>query len=248
MRIASFVPNAFTMANIFSGTVGAYFAATDRLDFAAYAVMAGIFFDFFDGFFARILNAQSEVGLQLDSLADCITSGVVPALVMYQLIHDVEAWGSGARYASGELHWDSVTLLPFLGFAIALASAYRLAKFNVDTRQTTSFIGLPTPANALLIISLPLILQFQDLAFAESLIRNVWFLIGLTALSCYLLNAEIPLFALKFKSFGFAENKVRYIFLALTLVLIFLLKFIAIPLVILMYVVISMATTKPDES
>ena len=242
MNIKSYIPNAFTMANLFCGMLGVFFAATGHLDYAAYAVVAGVFFDFFDGFFARMFKVEGELGLQLDSLADVVTSGVVPGMVMFQMLHKLENWNTGERWVEAGMSWDSVSLLPFLGFAITLASAFRLAKFNIDTRQTTSFIGLPTPANALLILSLPLIVQFQDYAIAETLITNTWFLLGLTALSCYMLNAEIPLFALKFKSWGLAENKIRYGFLLLAIILLFWLTFAAIPLIIIAYVLISIAT------
>lgn len=242
MNIKSYIPNAFTMANLFCGMLGVFFAATGHLDYAAYAVVAGVFFDFFDGFFARMFKVEGELGLQLDSLADVVTSGVVPGMVMFQMLHKLEHWNTGERWVEAGLSWESLSLLPFLGFAITLASAFRLAKFNIDTRQTTSFIGLPTPANALLILSLPLIVQFQDYAIAETLITNTWFLLALTALSCYMLNAEIPLFALKFKSWGLAENKIRYGFLLLAIILLFWLTFAAIPLIIIAYVLISIAT------
>ena len=230
------------MANLFCGMLGVFFAATGHLDYAAYAVVAGVFLDFFDGFFARMFKVEGELGLQLDSLADVVTSGVVPGMVMFQMLHKLEHWNTGERWVEAGLSWESLSLLPFLGFAITLASAFRLAKFNIDTRQTTSFIGLPTPANALLILSLPLIVQFQDYAIAETLITNTWFLLALTALSCYMLNAEIPLFALKFKSWGLAENKIRYGFLLLAIILLFWLTFAAIPLIIIAYVLISIAT------
>ncbi|MGO4913044.1 CDP-alcohol phosphatidyltransferase family protein [Leeuwenhoekiella sp. W20_SRS_FM14] len=242
MKITRYIPNAFTMANLFCGMLGTFFAATGRLDFAAYAVVLGIFFDFFDGFFARLFKVEGDLGLQLDSLADVVTSGVVPGMVMFQLLHKLEHWNTGERWVEAGLSWDSVSIIPFLGFAITLASAFRLAKFNIDTRQTTSFIGLPTPANALLIVSLPLIVQFQDYAIAESLITNTYFLLALTALSCFMLNAEIPLFALKFKSWELAENKVRYGFLLLAVILLFWLTFLAIPIIILFYVLLSVAT------
>ena len=171
-----------------------------------------------------------------------MTSGVVPGMVMFQMLHKLEHWNTGERWVEAGMSWDSISFIPFLGFAITLASAFRLAKFNIDTRQTTSFIGLPTPANALLILSLPLIVQFQDFAIAENLITNTWFLLGLTALSCYILNAEIPLFALKFKSWGFAENKIRYGFLLLSIILLFWLTFLAIPVIIISYVLISLVT------
>ncbi|MAZ28856.1 MAG: phosphatidylserine synthase [Cytophagaceae bacterium] len=242
--MARFVPNAFTMANLFSGVVGVYFAANGKLEIAAYAVMIGIFFDFFDGFFARLFKVQGELGLQLDSLADVVTSGVVPGMVMFQLIRRVDHWGQQYHGLDPDFTWETLDVLPFFGFAITLASAFRLAKFNIDTRQGDSFIGLPTPANALLVISLPLIMAYQDIAFAEAIIENKWVLLGLTALSCYLLNAEIPLFALKFKNWAFAKNKTRYLFLILAVALLILLKFAAIPVIILLYVLLSLFAKK----
>ena len=244
MDISRYVPNLFTMGNLFFGMLGTYFAATNRLEYAAYAVVIGIFLDFFDGFFARILHAQSELGLQLDSLADVVTSGVVPGMVMYQMLHRVESWGSGVRWVEQSLHWESISFVPFLGFCITLASAYRLAKFNIDTRQTESFIGLPTPANALLIVSLPLILIYAPYDSVEVLFLNKWFLLALTALSCILLNAELPLFALKFKTYDFAGNRVRYLFLAFAGLLLISLQFLAIPLIIVAYVLISFVVIK----
>ena len=247
MKISSYIPNAFTMANIFSGMVGTYFAANNQLEAAAYAVLAGIFFDFFDGFFARVLKAESEVGLQLDSLADVITSGVVPGIVMFQLLSNVNSWGDKTYWLQTNVDWQSVPFIPFLGFAITMASAYRLAKFNVDERQTESFIGLPTPANALLIISLPLILIYQPNGITEALLNNTYFLLGLTALSCILLNAEIPLFALKFKTWGLAANKLRYGFVLLALILLFWLEFIAVPLIILIYILVSIIALRRER-
>ncbi|MFD2187083.1 CDP-alcohol phosphatidyltransferase family protein [Aquimarina celericrescens] len=237
------IPNIITLLNLFCGCIAVIFAVQGHLELTALFVMLGIGFDFFDGLAARLLNAQSELGLQLDSLADMVTSGVAPGIVMYQLLSQVfgkpfyVAPGSwNAEQVMASLDWSYISLL---GLLITLSSAYRLANFNVDTRQTTSFIGLPTPANALLVISLPLILKFQQEAWVIEVILNEWFLVGLTLLSCYLLNAEITLFALKFKTWGFAANKVRYVFLMLTAVLIILLKFIAIPLIILLYILVS---------
>jgi len=229
--LKNYVPNAFTMANLFSGSLGVVFAVQDKLELAAICVALGIFFDFFDGFFARILNASSEVGLQLDSLADMVTSGVVPGIVMYQLLNHATGlpWGDDPLIKTG-----------YIGFAIILASGYRLAKFNVDTRQTTSFIGLPTPANALLILSLPLIYMYSDYAFAKACIENPYFLLILTAISCILLNAELPLFALKFKSWDWAENKIRYLFLVASVVLLATLQYAGVPVVIFLYIVLSL--------
>lgn len=237
------IPNLITALNILCGSVAILFAVSGNLIVASVFVFLGIFFDFFDGLAARLLNAQSEVGLQLDSLADVITSGVVPGIIMFQLMNlafvgnmqtltDVfsgQGWNVGVN-----------NYLPLIGLLIVVASAYRLAKFNVDTRQTSGFIGLPTPANTLLILSLPLILEYQFSEVAESIILNKWVLIGLTLVSSILLNAEIPLFALKFKTWDFKSNAVRYVFLALCVVLLITLKFLAIPIIILLYIVLSL--------
>lgn len=222
------------MGNLFSGCLAVLFAVNDRMEYAAAFVVLGIVFDFFDGFFARLFKVQSEVGLQLDSLADMVTSGLVPGIVMYKLLLHADGmpWG-GDFQAQG-------SMLAYLGFAVTLASAYRLAKFNVDDRQTGSFIGLPTPANTLFILSLPLILKYGDLAFAKAALENVYVLLGVTALSCYLLNAELPLFSLKMKSWGFKQNAIRYLFVLASVILIFTLKFVAMPVVILLYVLLSL--------
>ncbi|MEZ4858007.1 MAG: CDP-alcohol phosphatidyltransferase family protein [Flavobacteriaceae bacterium] len=237
------IPNAITSLNLLCGAVAILFTVSGDLVIAAVFVFLGIFFDFFDGLAARLLNAQSDIGVQFDSLADMVTCGVVPSLVMVQLlqvsfygeirplteIFSARAWNTGM---------DSY--YPLIGLLVMVASAYRLAKFNVDTRQTTSFIGLPTPANSLLILSLPMIFEFQYSQVIQDVLFNKWFLIGLTLLSSFLLNAEIPLFAFKFKTWGFKENKQRYLFLMLALVLLALLKFLAIPIIIVLYVLISL--------
>lgn len=234
MSITKYIPNTFTLANLFSGILAVLFAVNDRMEYAALFVAIGIFFDFFDGFFARKFNVTSEVGLQLDSLADMVTSGLVPGIVMYQLLNHAVGlpWG--------EDHFLYLPNIGWLGLAITLASAYRLAKFNVDERQTSAFIGLPTPANAIFILSIPLILIFEEYAFAKALFTNPYLLIGITLLSCVLLNAELPLFALKFNNFSWTDNKQRYLFLILCIVLLVTLKFLAVPLVILLYILISM--------
>ncbi|MFT4699166.1 MAG: CDP-diacylglycerol--serine O-phosphatidyltransferase [Flavobacteriaceae bacterium] len=238
------IPNIITSMNLLCGCVAVFFAVSGDLVTASFFAFLGIFFDFFDGLAARLLNAHSEIGLQFDSLADMITSGLVPSIVMVQLLSQ-SITGDTLQFNyehSSTMNWAAIKIqyLPFIGLLIALASAYRLAKFNVDMRQTTSFIGLPTPANTLLILSLPLILAFQNSELITSIFLNQWFLIGLTILSSVLLNAEIPLFGLKFKTWDFGSNRIRYIFLLLSLIAIIVLKFIAIPVVILLYILLSL--------
>tara|TARA_R110002049_G_scaffold82349_9_gene209597 strand:+ start:3112 stop:3861 length:750 start_codon:yes stop_codon:yes gene_type:complete len=244
------IPNIITSLNLLCGCIAIFFAVSGDLVTAAFFVFFGIFFDFFDGLAARVLKAQSDVGLELDSLADVVTSGVAPAIVMVQLLSEA-FFGSHVNISetfSGEAWNSSIAhYFPFMGLLIAVASAYRLAKFNVDTRQTTSFIGLPTPANSILILSIPLILYFQNEPWIESILLNKWFLIGLTLLSCVLLNAEIYLFALKFKTWDFKSNAIRYVFLILCIVLLIFLKFLAIPLIILLYILLSIFWKEKDS-
>lgn len=235
------IPNLITLLNLFCGCVAVVFAVMNRLELAAIFVFLGILFDFFDGLAARLLKVQSEMGVQLDSLADMVTSGVVPGIVMFQLLNMAQKGGWNLDFFG--MHTD-VTLLPLFGFLITLASAYRLANFNVDENQVSSFVGLPTPANTLMILSLPLILMYQNNETLNDLILNQWFLLGLTVLSAYLLNAPIALFALKFKSWGFKENGFKYLFLIGSLVLLVTLKFLAIPMIILLYVITSMVKEK----
>ncbi|CAH8295154.1 CDP-diacylglycerol--serine O-phosphatidyltransferase [Mariniflexile fucanivorans] len=234
-----YIPNALTLLNLFCGTIAVIFAVNENFIEAALFVFLGIFFDFFDGFAARKLNVQSELGVQLDSLADMVTSGVVPGIIMYKLLAmTVEIPEASTSWETSSFGFD-LPLLPLIGLCITLASAYRLAKFNLDEDQQTYFKGLPTPANTLLIISLPLILEFQNSDFINSIIINKWFLIALTALSCYLLNSSIKLFALKFKDWGFKANATRYIFIILCILLLIVLQFAAIPLIILLYISMS---------
>ncbi|MEP5617918.1 MAG: CDP-alcohol phosphatidyltransferase family protein [Flavobacteriaceae bacterium] len=245
-----YIPNFLTLLNLFSGCVATVFAVLNHLEWAALFVFIGIFFDFFDGLAARMLNVQSEIGVQLDSLADMVTSGLVPGMVMFQLLQMADTGGWNANIFSVEqtetMLWmgGKINLVPFLGFIITLASAYRLAKFNVDENQVSSFIGLPTPANALLILSLPLILLHHNNDVLNAIILNQWFLIGLTVLSVYLLNSRIELFALKFKNWSFKDNAVRYLFLIGSLVMLITLKFLAVPLIILLYILVPLIATK----
>ena len=236
-----YIPNLITLCNLFSGSLAVIFAVQGNLVAAAFFVALGIFFDFFDGLAARALDVKSDVGLQLDSLADVVTSGVVPGIVMFQLFTMALPGDDGVKQWTSDTNWLEFTFNPLalFGLLIILGSAYRLAKFNVDDRQTDSFIGLPTPANALLILSLPLILTYQPNSFATGIILNEWVLFALTIISVIILNAELPLFALKFKNWGFKGNEIRYIFLILCVVLIVLFQFLAIPMIILSYVLLS---------
>lgn len=238
------IPNIITLFNVFFGSIAAVFAVLNQLELAALFFFLGVLCDFFDGLAARALNVKSELGLQLDSLADMITSGLVPGIVMFQLLNMSVAGGWNYMGLEKAANWMGVQVTPlaFIGFLIAMASAYRLAKFNLDENQTSSFIGLPTPANALLIISLPLILLYHNNDFLNSIILNPWFLIGLTVLSCYLLNSKIELFALKFNNWSFKDNALRYVFIIVSIVLLITLQFLAVPIIIAFYILSSIGS------
>ncbi len=240
------IPNFITLLNLLSGCIATVLVLKGNLSGAALFVFLGIFFDFFDGLVARKLNVQSELGLQLDSLADMVTSGLVPGLVMYQLLDiTFRAWEYDVTTTvlADPLWIFSQSIYPYMGFLITLSSAYRLAKFNISDNQTSHFIGLPTPANALLILSLPLILEFQNNDLMNSIILNKWFLIGVTLVSTVLLNANIKLLALKFSNFSFKDNASRYLLLILAIVLLVIFHFAAIPLIILLYIILSLLNT-----
>jgi CDP-diacylglycerol--serine O-phosphatidyltransferase len=245
-KMKKHIPNLITLLNLFCGCIAIVFAVHDRFEMVALFVFLGIIFDFFDGLAARILNVKSDIGLQLDSLADMVTSGVVPGLVMFKLLEMSlsNGWDTGSLVSKG---LEISTLWPLLGFIITLASAYRLAKFNIDEDQTDSFIGLPTPANALLIVSLPLILLFHNNEILNEIILNKWFLIGLTFVSAFLLNAKLPLFALKFKNWSFKDNAIRYIFLFMSIILLATLKYLAVPAIIVLYILLSLGATIQDK-
>ena len=232
MNIKKHIPNIITLLNLFCGCIALVFASKSNFEMTFYFVCLGIFFDFFDGFFARLFHVSSPLGLQLDSLADMVTSGVVPGMVMFSLLQ--KSQNSGTPFI----------ILPYLGFILTLGSCYRLANFNIDTRQTDSFIGLPTPANTLFIISLPLVLKYSDSLMVLEIVSNPLVLLAITIFSAYILNAEIPLFSLKIKDFTFQKNALQIVFLILSVLLLFFFQYMGIPLIIISYVLLSVVNNK----
>lgn len=239
------IPNLLTLLNLLCGSIAVVFIVKEEITIGALFMFLGIFFDFFDGFFARKFNVPGELGLQLDSLADMITSGLVPGLVMFYLFGLVDdsftnttirSWGASPT----ELFSYDYSLLSFLGLLITLASGYRLARFNISTDQEDEFIGLPTPANAILIMSLALILEFQNNDLMNAIILNKWFLVGITLLSCYLLNSRIKLLKLKFNNYSFKDNAAKYMLIITAVVLLVIFQVAAIPLVIVTYILFSL--------
>ena len=236
MNVKKHIPNIITLLNLFCGCIALVFAFQQEFLLAFYFVCLGIFFDFFDGFFARLFKVSSPLGLQLDSLADMITSGIVPGVIMFQML--LKSFGEEKIISVSS--WDnSAMIFPFLGFIITLGACYRLANFNIDTRQTDSFIGLPTPANALFILSLPLILLNSNIEFIANALQNHWVLITISIVSAYIMNAEIPLFSLKVKDFTFKKNALQILFLASSVLFLLVFRYLGIPMIIIFYVLLS---------
>lgn len=214
-----YIPNTITCLNLFSGCVGVLWVLKGEYTLALYCVLASGVFDFFDGMVARLLHVKSLIGKELDSLADMVSFGFLPGAVMYTLL----------------LEASSNAYIPYVGFLITVFSALRLAKFNLDERQTTDFIGVNTPMNTFLIVSLPfLAVQYSFL------IGNVYFLLGLTLICSLLLVSEIRLFSMKLNSLRWTDNKFKYMFLIVSFLIILLFKITAVPVVFILYILFSL--------
>ena len=231
MSVKKHIPNAITCCNLFSGCVACVMAFSGKFESAMLFIVLGAVFDFFDGMVARLLGVSSPLGVQMDSLADDITFGLAPATVIFSFMR-------GLEYPSSFL----ADVLPYFAFLIAVFSACRLAKFNIDTRQTTTFIGLPTPANALFWSSL-----IVGGGKWLSQMNNGWILIlALIFLFSYFLVSEIPMFSMKFKNLSWKSNKTRYIFLIGSLPM-FILGYLAPVAIISWYLVFSIISSKKQS-
>lgn len=263
------IPHLFTLCNLLCGCMAIVFAFEDNIVWSAYAVGIACVFDFLDGMAARLLRVNSVLGKQLDSLADVVSFGLAPGAMMYKMIFYSQLYVSfnanPINFLREQLIFESmpVNFLAVTGFLITVFSAIRLAKFNIDTSQSSSFTGLPTPANTILIASLPLMIpdsiiqmlhpsvnitfeQISSFGLAISsqnsfheFLLHPYTLISLTLVSSFLLVAPLPLFALKFNNFSWEDNKIQYIFLAIALVLLIVFRFAGVPLIIFLYIVLS---------
>ncbi len=213
------IPNTITCANLFSGCIGVVFAFKGELEITAYFVLLSGIFDFFDGMVARLLNVKSAIGKELDSLADMVSFGFLPGVVMFQLLK------------MGDYQQEYI---PYLGFIITVFSALRLAKFNIDERQTEDFIGLNTPMNTLFIVSLPFIAKDYPLVIGSTIL-----LLGVVFITSFLLVSEIKIFSMKLSDVSWANNKMKYLFLILSAALIVILKFTAVPFILVLYIGLS---------
>jgi CDP-diacylglycerol--serine O-phosphatidyltransferase len=263
------IPNLFTAANLLCGVMAIILTLAGRIDLAPFAIFIGAILDFFDGFLARKLKVSSEMGKQLDSLADMVTFGVAPGLMMMVVIittiyidgpfytddfashvhAQLQNWLNAVFYNVPNSMDESIKYLPFAGLFIPFMSMFRLAKFNLDLRQTDSFIGVPTPMNTLFFTFFPLALwmEFDTWKFDEGVfgyVFNSYFLVALIIFMSLLMVAEIPLFSLKFKDFKWKGNQVRFIFLLSSGILIATLLVWSIPLIVFLQVILSIINNK----
>jgi CDP-diacylglycerol--serine O-phosphatidyltransferase len=238
LKIKKHIPNTLTCGNLVCGCIAIVQAMQGYLEWACYLVGLALIFDFLDGFLARILKVSSPVGKDLDSLADMVTFGVAPGIVMFNLM----LIGLKSRLVI-EPGWHTtlipLNLLAYFSLVIPVFSCIRLAKFNNDPRQSDSFIGLPTPANAMVICSFPLIFNVSHVIDYSGPWFNPYLLCAVSLILSILLISPIPLFALKFSEFSWKNNKLRYVFLVLSVVLFLALNFAAIPLVVALYIFMS---------
>ncbi len=222
--------NFLTLLNLLFGLLSLVWLFDGKWDWAFYAFLAGIFFDYIDGFVARITGTSSEIGLQLDSLADMVTSGVVPGILVFLYGRDhglVEPYVYGA-------------------FLISLGAAWRLAGFNIDDRQTTGFIGLPTPANALMWFGI-ILTALRGEGFWSRIYGNIYFLAAMIVFSVWIMNAPIRLIALKFKHFGWHENVLRYAIVIVSMLMILLGGLAFVPVSVGLYIVLSLIFENQKE-
>ncbi len=281
MNIKKHIPNAITCCNLLCGCLAIVQAFEGNLVYASYLVGLAAIFDFFDGFAARMLRVASPIGKDLDSLADMVTFGVVPGVIMYKIaLFGQQTYIEEATFGPQIISEFWSKIIPLCCFVVTIFSAIRLAKFNNDTRQSDSFIGVPTPAIALFVCSLILVygvgmprdlgsrtlyvflnnltetvsvpniiynidelttLEIIKLNIARVFVNSVFNVIICVVFS-FLLISELPLFALKFRNFSWRGNRIRYTFLGLSLILLIALKFVAIPLIIILYVFMSVIT------
>lgn len=223
------IPNSITCCNLLSGCISIVLLCNGFVAAAGIMIFIAAVFDFLDGFAARLLKAYSPLGAQLDSLSDVVSFGVAPSFIMYYYLNQVVKMDIGG-----------VNVAPFAAFFLAVFAALRLAKFNIDDRQTTSFIGLPTPAMGIFVASLPFTLGHESLSFMSALMTSPYFLYAIVALFSFLMISEIPFFSLKVKSLKFKENKHLYLVALFAIIKVAIFGFAAIPFVMLFYIIVAL--------
>ena len=234
------IPNFFTSLNLICGCLASYFAFKSLFEAAFLLVLIGVFFDLFDGFFARLLKVESNFGLQFDSMADLITSGLVPGIVMYKLFLQVGI--KEMDFSLNIINVDfifSFSSLAMIGFIITLSSAIRLTRFNLDISQKDEFNGLPAPANALFIVSLPILFDHPFFDSIKPFVFSFPALLIITLLSSVLMNLRFRLFTFKLNSFKINENLYQITFFIVGVILFYFLNWISIPILIISYIIVN---------
>jgi CDP-diacylglycerol--serine O-phosphatidyltransferase len=231
------IPNLITLLNLTMGLVAIYLTLTGgevELAYAGYFIFLAAAFDFMDGFAARLLKAKSELGVQLDSLADMVSFGVAPGFILYKML--MISHGRPQDDLGGYHLFSLVAVL------IPWGAALRLAKFNIDDSQQMGFKGLPTPALAFLIASLPIIRQtlYHDRGMVYMFFTNAYFLSSVAVFGFFLMISSFPMFALKFKHYGWKGNEIKYVFLLISLLLLLMYKIVAVPFIIITYLFFSL--------
>lgn len=255
-KIKRAIPNLLTAGNLVGGILAIILTLTGGIEYAPWCIFASAIFDFLDGFAARLLKVQNELGKQLDSLADMVTFGVAPGIMVMTLLHINFKNNSIVAFANENIlrgisrdysqvdPWQEYIM--YVALLIPVFALFRLAKFNLDTRQTSSFIGLPTPAMTLFFAVIPILVLSgveSDVEWKQTLasfLINPIFLVVSTVILSLLMVAELPLFALKFKGFGWKGNEIRYTFLTISLILFATLLFWSIPFIIILYLILSL--------
>ncbi len=235
VRIKDHIPNFITLLNLISGSVAVIMALSGELICASWFIILAAAFDFFDGFSARLLHSRSDIGAQLDSLADVISFGLAPAVIMYLLILRS---GGFPHLSAGRTE-----VVPFVALLIVAGSAYRLAKFNTDPGQAVEFKGLPTPSTGLFVAALPLVLrQYGESQGISGFIGNFYTLLAIVIFLSWLMISHIPMISLKIKSLKWHENTSRFILIGSAILLFIIFRFSAIPMIILLYIIISIVS------
>lgn len=234
------LPNFLTLMNLFTGCVAIVALASDNFETAGICVLVSSGFDFLDGFVARLLKSYSPLGKQLDSLADMVSFGVVPGMILFRLFQHAHPMG---------IFMDPQMMMigSYFMFIVTLFSCLRLARFNIDTRQADHFIGLPVPANTLFIASLPFIIQSDQFA-SRDVILNPHVLIVIAILSAWIMVAELPLIALKFKSYNWKNNKAQWMLIIFSIGCFFTINYAALPIIILFYIILSLIFPPKNNS
>jgi CDP-diacylglycerol--serine O-phosphatidyltransferase len=234
------IPNFFTSLNFFCGCIASYLAYNSYFEAAFLFVFLGTFFDLFDGFFARLFNVESDFGVQFDSMADLITSGIVPGVVMYNLflLIGVKEFSFNINIFNNDFVF-SLAPIALVSFLIPLSSAIRLSRFNIDNTQKNEFHGLPAPANALFIVSLPILFDHHIFTSIKPLVFSLPGLLFIIILSSIIMNIRLRLFSFKLRSIKLAENRFQLFFIIISLILFYVLNWVSIPILILIYLLLN---------